>query len=157
VQVRDDRPEMVTAQEVAGALRAHRSFFTTGPFVRLAVGAGGIGDLVPAPGGHATAKITVEAAPWISVDRVILYVNGQEARRWRVPASTQVVRLEERVELTMPHDGYVLVRVDGDKLMAPVVGDTKTFGVRPLALTNPVFIDADGNGKYDPAYGHGWH
>jgi hypothetical protein len=157
VQVTDDRPEVVRPQEVAGALRAHRSFFTTGPFVRLAAGGGGIGDLVRAPGGHVTAEITVEAAPWISVDRMILYVNGREVRRWRIPPAKGAVRLHERVEVTTPTDGYFLVRVDGDKLMAPVVGDTRTFGVRPLALTNPIFLDVDGNGKYDPAYSHGRH
>jgi hypothetical protein len=157
VRVRDDRPEQVTPKEIADALRAHRAFFTTGPFVRLRVGAGDIGDVVPARGGHALAEITVEAAPWISVDRVILYVNGKEAKRWRVPPSTGITRFKERIDIASAVDGYVVVRVDGDKLMAPVVGDTRTFGVRPLALTNPVFLDVDGNGKYDPPYRHGWH
>ena len=157
VRVRDDRPQAVTPAEVAGALRAHHAFFTTGPFVRVSVGAVGIGDLAPAPGGHATAEIEVQAAPWISVDRVILYVNGQESRRWKVPAQKQVVRFHERVPVQVSGDGYLVVRVDGDELMAPVVGDTRTFGVRPLALTNPIFLDGNGNGRYDPAYGHGWH
>jgi hypothetical protein len=157
VRVRDDRPEAITPQEIAAALKAHHAFFTTGPFVRVAVDGAGIGDLAPAPGGHALAEIWVEAAPWISVDRVILYVNGQEAKRWRVPASPGTLRFHEQVALTTATDGYVVIRVDGDKLMAPVVGDTRTFGVRPLALTNPVFLDVDGNGKYDPPHGHGWH
>jgi hypothetical protein len=157
VRVADDRPAAVGPREVAAALRARRAFFTTGPFVRVGSGAGGIGDLVPAPHGHALVDIAVEAAPWISVDRVILYVNGKEARRWPVPPSPQIVRFKERIDVATTGDGYVVVRVDGDKLMAPVVGDFKRFGVRPLALTNPLFLDADGNGKYDPAYRHGWH
>jgi hypothetical protein len=157
VRVRDDRPQAVTPGEVAEALRAHHAFFTTGPFVRVTVGDAGIGDLAPARGGHAVARVVVEAAPWISVDRVILYLDGKEERRWQVQPVTTAVRFDERVELSTPTDGYVVVRVDGDKLMAPVVGDTRTFGVRPLALTNPVFLDADGNGKYDPPYRHGWH
>jgi hypothetical protein len=157
VRVADDRPASVAPAEVASALKARRAFFTTGPFVRLTSGAGNIGDLVPAPHGHALVDIAVEAAPWISVDRVILYVNGREARRWPIPLSTQVVRFKERVDVATPTDGYVVVRVDGDKLMAPVVGDTRRFGVRPLALTNPLFLDANDNGKYDPAYRHGGH
>jgi hypothetical protein len=157
VRVRDDRPEAIRPQEIADALKGHHAFFTTGPFVRVAVGAADIGDLAPAPGGHATAEVSVEAAPWIAIDRVILYLNGTELRRWRVPPSTGTMRFHERVELTTVTDGYVVVRVDGDRLMAPVVGDTRTFGVRPLALTNPVFLDVDGNGKYDPPHGHGWH
>jgi hypothetical protein len=50
-----------------------------------------------------------------------------------------------------------VVRVDGDEPLAPVVGDRNRFDVRPLALTNPVFLDVDGNGKYDPPSPHGPH
>jgi len=41
-----------------------------------------------------------------------------------------------------------VVRVDGNKPLTPVVGDGKRFTVYPLALTNPVFLDADGDGRY---------
>jgi hypothetical protein len=54
-------------------------------------------------------------------------------------------------------DGYAVVRVDGDKIMAPVVGDNRTFGVYPLALTNPIFFDVNGNGRYDQEHPHGPH
>jgi hypothetical protein len=157
VRVPDDRPDRIQLAQITAALKEHRAFFTTGPIVRLDVGGLGIGDVAPARGGRATLEIEVRAAPWISVDRVILYVDGKEAQRWRVPAGETVVRFKQAVPLLLARDSYALVRVDGDRLMAPVVGDTKTFGVRPLALTNPIFLDVDGNGRYDPAYGHGSH
>jgi hypothetical protein len=155
VKLRDAHPERVDPKEVAAALRFHHAFFTTGPFVRLAVDGGTIGDLVPARGGKARAEITVQAAPWISVERVTLYLNGTEAKRWNVPASTDVVRFHETFDVTTPRDGYVVVRVDGDKSLAPVVGDRKTFTAYPFALTNPVFLDVDGDGKYRAGLPHG--
>ena len=115
----------------------------------------GVGDLVLARGGKAKAEITVKAAPWISVDRVTLYVNGREAKRWTVPAGTAPMRFHETLDLTTPSDGYVVVRVDGDKSMTPVVGDGKTFTAYPFALTNPVFLDVDGDGKYRTGLPHG--
>jgi len=148
VHVQDDRPQSVTAKQVATAVRNHHSFFSTAPFVRVSVGTGTIGDLVAAPGGTALADIEVQAAPWVSVDRVTLYVNGREAKRWPVAESTQAVRFHEKVEVTSQGDGYVVVRVDGNKPLTPVVGDGKRFTVYPLALTNPVFLDADGDGRY---------
>jgi hypothetical protein len=157
VRVSDDHPAAITPAQIAGALRAHQSFFTTGPFVRLRAGRADIGDVAPARNGRAALQIEVDAAPWMSLDRVILYVDGKEARRWRVPAATTVARFQQTVDVTFPRDGYAVVRVDGDRLMAPVVGDDRTFGVRPLALTNPIFFDVDGNGRYDPAYPHGAH
>jgi len=65
-----------------------------------------------------------------------------------VPASAAVVRFRESVDLTVPSDGYVVVRVDGEKPLSPVVGDRKTFTAYPFALTNPIFLDVDGDGKY---------
>jgi hypothetical protein len=157
IRVKDDRPDRVTPDEVAGSVKAHRAFFTTGPFIRFRAGAGDIGDLVRAPTGKATLDIQVDAAPWISVNRVILYVSGKEAQRWPVPESQKVERFHVSHPIDLAADGYAVVRVDGDKIMAPVVGDTRNFGVFPLALSNPIFFDVDGNGHYDPEHPHGQH
>ena len=157
LRVPDDRIGHVTPQDVAQAVKAHHVFFTTGPFVRMHSGQADIGDLVAAPSGHARVDIEVDAAPWVSVDRVILYVNGKEAQRWPVPPSQKVARFRASHEITLAADGYALVRVDGNELLAPVVGDRKTFGVYPLALSNPIFFDVNNNGRYDPAYKNGGH
>jgi hypothetical protein len=155
VKLRDDRPPAADPKQVARALKAHQAFFTTGPFVSLLVNGGTIGDLVPARGGLARAEITVQAAPWVSVERVTLYLNGREAKRWTVPASAATVRFHESIEVTTPADGYLVVRIDGDKPLAPVVGDRKTFTAYPFALTNPVFLDVDGDGRYRAGMKHG--
>ncbi len=177
VRVADDRPGHVTPAEVAASVRAHHAFFTTGPFIRFRAGQGDIGDLVPAPGGKVTLAIEVDAAPWISVNRVILYVSGKEAARWPVPPGQGegqgqghgqghgqdqgqdqgIVRFRASHSLVLAADGYAVVRVDGSKIMAPVVGDSRNFGVYPLALSNPIFFDVNGNGRYDPAEPHGAH
>jgi hypothetical protein len=156
VRLRDDRPAMLSPKLVAQAVKGHHVFFTTGPIVELTVNGGIIGDLVLARGGKAKAEITVKAAPWISVDRVTLYVNGREAKRWTVPAAgTSVLRFHEIVDVATQTDGYVVVRVDGDKPLAPVVGDRKTFTAYPFALTNPVFLDVNGDGHYRGELPHG--
>jgi hypothetical protein len=157
IHLRDDRPAMLNTKLVAQAIKGHHVFFTTGPIVDLVVNGGRIGDLVLAKGGKARAELTVKAAPWISVDRVILYVNGRELKRWVVPAAAaaSVLRFHETVDLDVPADGYVVARVDGDKPLAPVVGDRRTFTAYPFALTNPVFLDVNGDGHYRGAFPHG--
>jgi hypothetical protein len=158
VHVRDDRPEAVTPKQIAQAIKGHHVFFTTGPIVSLTVNGGIVGDLVPARGGKALAEITVRAAPWISVERVTLYLNGREVKRWPVATAggqRPVERFHETFEVQTPSDGYVVVRVDGDKPLTPVVGDGKTFTAYPFALTNPVFLDVDGDGKYRASLPHG--
>jgi hypothetical protein len=49
------------------------------------------------------------------------------------------------------------VRVDGNELTGARGGRPKTFGVYPMALSNPIFFDVNNNGRYDPTYKHGRH
>jgi hypothetical protein len=157
VLVDNDDPGTVTALDVAKGVKAHHAYFTTGPIVDFKVGTTGIGDLAKAPGGKATAQITVKAAPWITVSRVILYVAGQEVKRWDVTNTREVLRFDDKYDIAVPHDTYAVVRVEGDGSLAPVVGGGTGVTVHPFALTNPIFLDANGNGKYDPPTPHGAH
>jgi hypothetical protein len=161
VLVPNDDPQLVTGEDVAKGVKAHHSFFTTGPIVEFHVGTTDIGDIAPAPGGKATAEITVRAAPWISVSRVIVYVAGKEVKRWDIaePAAgkEEIQRFHSMLDLDVPHDTYAIVRVEGDGSLSPVVGGGKDINVHPFALTNPIFLDANGNGKYDPPLPHGSH
>lgn len=157
VQVDNDDPAVVTGGDVAKALRKHHAFFTTGPIVDFSIGSTGIGDLAPAPGGKARAEIAVRAAPWVSVSRVMVYISGDEVKRWEVPPGDKVDRFKESLDIEVAGDTYVVVRVEGDKSLSPVVGGGKDVTVHPFAMTNPIFLDANANGKYDPIQSHGTH
>ena len=157
VLVDNDDPAVVTGADVAKGLRKHHAFFTTGPIIDFKVGTTGIGDLAPAPNGKARADIVIRAAPWISVSRVIVYVSGDEVKRWEVPASTKVERFRDSLDIEVAGDTYVVIRTEGDKSLSPVVGGGKDVTVHPFAMTNPIFLDANTNGKYDPIESHGTH
>jgi hypothetical protein len=157
VRVLDDRPQHLQPNEIPRGLKGHHSFFTTGPFLDVRVSGVGPGDLAPAAGGHARVEVTVQAPPWISVSSVRVFLNGVEDQKVQVPLTNDVVRFKSHFDLTSRQDGWVVVRVDGDKPLAPVVGDLKHFDVRPLALSNPIFLDVDGNGRYDAPIVHGPH
>jgi hypothetical protein len=157
VLVDDDDPAKVTPAMVAKGIKAHHSFLTTGPIIGFSVGGVGIGDLAPAPGGKAKVDIVVRAAPWVSVNRVKLYVAGKVVKTWEVPKGETAERFHEIYEVSVPNDTYTLVRVEGDTPLAPVVGGGNGVSVTPLALSNPIFLDANTNGKYDAVRVHGDH
>jgi len=166
VAVDNDDLATLDPKAIAAAVKAHHSFFTTGPIVDVHVGSAGMGDLAPAPGGKATIDVHVRAAPWVSVSRVIIYVAGKPVRRFELPklptrgplaAITPVERFHQSWAFTVPNDTYVVVRVEGDGSLSPVVGGGKDVTVFPFAVTNPIFLDVDGNGQYDPVLPHGAH
>ncbi len=157
VYVGKDNPAEVTPADVAHALKAHHSFLTTGPILDFTVDGARIGDLVEVKNGVAHAQIGVRAAPWISTSRAGLFLNGVLIKEWEIPPSTTPVRLSESFDIPVGHDAWVVLRVDGDKPLFPVVGDLRRFTVLPLALSNPIFLDFDGDGKITPLYPHGDH
>lgn len=140
---------------VAAQVKAGHSFFTTGPIVDAAIDGKTYGDTATAsPGkpGKLGLHVTVRAANWISVSKLTVIGPGNTVLATRtIASSTQIVRFDETIELDASHDGYAIVRVDGDRAMAPNVGDTGSFMVYPMAVTNPIWIDSDGDGKVTPA------
>lgn len=148
LRVPDDRPDRVSETEILAAVRGHHTFFTTGPFIQLRSGAAGIGDVVTAKDGKVTLSIEVVAAPWIGVDSVQLYVNGKVEQRWTLQPTQLPVRLETEHTIEVGADSYVVLRADGTEPEWPVAGDNEHYPIYPLAITNPLFIDRDGDGKF---------
>ncbi len=159
VQIADDTPGKVTGADMAKGIKAHRAFFTTGPIVDVRAGTAGIGDVragtagigdvARAVDGKAKLEIVARAAPWVSTSRVKLYVGGKLEKTWELAASDTVERLETSYELVLPRDTYAVVRVEGDRPLTPVIGGAGSTRIFPIAVTNPVLFDTDGNGRYD--------
>ena len=120
-------------------------FGTTGPILDLQVGGmgqtvDGFGGLVS--GGEITIKLTIRAASWVPVDELKLFINGQLV-------ISQPIRKFETIEMPMQldRDSYIVIQVEGEpdglyEDLAP--------GFRPFAFSNPVFIDADNDGSWQP-------
>lgn len=144
----DSVPEIRT-QDLIQAVRAKRLFTTTGPFVDFTVDDAPLGSQLSAQGGRVRVRIRVQAASWCDVDRVKLVVNGDVVTRWDVPQERKPLRFELETGLDVPRDAWVLVLVEGDDPIDPQV-DEKNDRCLPLALTNPVWIDADGDGRCTP-------
>ncbi len=147
VRLDDDLPAGVTPRAVADAVRAGHVIFSTGPFVRLRVDGRDIGDLAKIDDGLAHGDIEVLAAPWIDVARVRIYLDGRVHFDWAVTPSSETSRFHRSFELPVGADGFVVARADGDRTLGPSVGEGEWFRVYPLAVTNPIYLDADGDGR----------
>ena len=157
VYAADDGPAPRDTEALVGAVRRGRSFATNGPVVDLRVnGAAGPGEDCAAPGGRVDIRISVRSAPWIAVDEVRLVLNGE--RRLVFPVSTpkeEVLKFSQEVGLALERDTFLCVEALGKETMFPVLqtpsrNGSIEGGTAPFAITNPVFVDVDGNGRFDP-------
>ncbi len=145
---------------VAAQVKAGHSFFTTGPIVDATIAGktyGEVASIAPGKPGKLDLHVTVRAANWVSAGKLTVLGPGNTVLATRaIASSTQNVRFDDTIELPVDRDGYAIIRVDGDRPMAPNVGDIGSFLVYPMAVTNPIWIDRDGDGKVTPAapYAH---
>jgi hypothetical protein len=152
VQVGDTPLDKLDPAVVAAAVKAGHSYFTTGPIVEANVDGVGMGDTATVKDGHVTLNLKVRAAPWVSTTEIqVIGPGGQILSRVPCAPNDRVVRFDGKILIELAKDAYLIVRVDGDQPEAPNVGDSKSFTVYPLAITNPIWIDVDGDGKVAPA------
>jgi hypothetical protein len=155
--VADRDLKKVEIADVVESLKLGRSFVTNGPIVEVTVNDSHLpGDTLTAVEGEVEIHIEVRAAPWISVDEVRVFVNRRIAQVLPVEAAPGAVqRLRRDLRLELEKDAFIVVEVMGVGSLYPVVQARSPSGlqrdaVAPYALTNPVFVDVDGNGRFDP-------
>jgi hypothetical protein len=139
------------------SLKKGRSFATNGPLVAFLVeGRSAQGDTVPARAGKVDIQIEAWSAPWVSVDELRIVMNGQRRVIFPVPPSGDPVKkFKQAISLTLNEDTYICVEALGRETLFPVLQSPSRTGALeggtlPYALTNPVFVDVDGNGRFDP-------
>ncbi|HUU83534.1 MAG TPA: CehA/McbA family metallohydrolase [Phycisphaerae bacterium] len=142
-----DDPGRIDVAEVAGAIRGRRVFTTIGPFAEYWVNGVPMGGDATATQGRVELKVKVQAASWVDCDRVRIVVNGDVVRELPVPDTRQALRLDTTVDLQVPRDSWLALLIEGDDSLAPIVHDSDR-PILPLAVMNPVWIDADGDGRW---------
>ena len=143
-------------QSLVQPVRERRLFVSCGPFVRFtALGADdatnyGLGDLAPLNSdGTVTFHASVEAPTWMSLTEVRLWENGQVIESRDISASDDpVLRFNDGFTVTPVADAWYALEVLGTGSLAPV-----TWSGSPYALTNPIEVDADGDGDWTPPGG----
>ena len=112
------------------------------------------------PGGGVAVEIGVAAAPWVPVEEVRLLASGEVVRRYGAAdlVADAVVRLRDRAELVLEEDAFITLEAGVPLDVNPrswaaarggVYAATIAPGFVPTAFTNPIFIDVDGNGRFD--------
>ncbi len=147
------------------ALKSGAAVASTGPFLGVQVAGGsasaGPGGLVAASSGSVSVTLTLMASDWVPVEEVRLVVNGMVVQTLN-PATFTVSATDARVRTTTVNlpvgttQDAVLVVEAGVPLtqagayLAGSYWNRLMRGIYPIAVANPVFIDANGGGYTPP-------
>jgi len=139
-------PGAIPPADLVAALRARRAVVSYGPFIELtANGSGRIGDLVLDTDGQVSLDIRVQAPLWMDLTTIELWANGTRLLSFPPDPGSSPLRFSRVLDVPVTRDSWFHVRAFGTRLMTPVVP-----GFVPFAFTNGIFVDFDGNGRFDP-------
>jgi hypothetical protein len=124
-----------------------------------------VGDLATNLGEQVRVRVQVCAPSWISASRVELFANGVSIRTNEISASdARSPGVKAVVEWTIPrpaHDVHLVGIATGPGVSAPFWATPKPYQPtspgwtnRVIAVTNPIWIDADGDGRFTAARGY---
>ena len=119
------------------ALRAGRSYMSSGPLLRLSVDGAGIGDTVRLPDAGGTVAVAATAASIFPMFRLELVHSGRVIASSNSESGAHELRINENVTIDGP--GWICVRVDGggpDHL----THHRDVWGRAIMAHTSPVYL-----------------
>lgn len=148
VQSSTDDPRQIDVDEACKAFTDGRILVSYGIFTQAAVNDHyTLGQIVPVEGKPVSVRMRIACASWVTPQRAIVYMNGLPvAERLIEPHGDGPLDVTVKFDgLTPPQDAYVVCAVVG----APVE-DAAYWMQHPhtFAATNPIYLDADGDGQY---------
>jgi hypothetical protein len=149
----NDDPRQATAPEVQQAIRAMRVLVSSGPYIDAGLEdpmsslPSLAGDLVTDSDGEARLYVAVQCPTWMDLDQVVVVANGVDGTPIPVeqPAAgttPPITRYQATLPLAVDRDTWFVVMVRGD------LRDRVMSNHAPFAVTNPFYLDADGDGKF---------
>ncbi len=148
-RVPDDAPGEASADDVAEAELGGHAVISAGAWLRVDIDGAGPGDLAPANGVTPNLNLEITALPEVDVTEAYILVNCDLWAIVEAEAPAAVVKLSQSLPLELDGDAYVVVLAFGDQPMPRGLKDYLPQDV-PRAISNPIFVDTDGDGLWTP-------
>jgi hypothetical protein len=158
----DGNPAGINLPDVWRSYQTGRLLVSLGLLANMTVdGRYRVGDLATGLKEQLTVEITVSGPAWVQADRVELFANGVLIREQALTDDSRP-GVKARVSFTIPkpaHDVFLVAIATGPgvkepfwEIPRPYQPAGKTFVPRVIGSTNPIWIDADNDGKFESAH-----
>ena len=104
--------------------------------------------------GSVVLKVKVQTPDWLDIDRVQVMVNSRQDPRYNYTRKSHpgmfrdgVVNFKEEIRVELERDAHLIVVATGeDSDLEKGWGRSSESKMHPVAYTNPIYVDTDGNG-----------
>lgn len=148
-----DEPLGLREEAFVASLIGGRALMSAGAFARVEInGLAGLGELVTDTDGAVDLELRIQAIPEIDVTHFLVFLNCDEALKLPTTKPDGLVKYEGTLSIPVLEDAHIVVAGFGVNRLPRGLSSFNPAGI-PRFLTNPVFADADGNGRFDPPGG----
>ncbi len=156
-----DTPAKISTDEMVEQVTKGCVIMSNGPFLTVEARPSGNNDgdaILPggefaSPDGTVELTISVQCPNWFDVDRVFVLANGRNVPELDFSRGKNAekfgdgtVKFEQTLSHTFSADTHLVVVAAGENSqLGPVLGP-KWGAQQPTAISNPIFVDVDGNG-----------
>lgn len=148
-----ETPEGLDEDLFLASLRAGRAVVSDGAFARVVLnGTAEPGATVTDTDGSVHLAIRIEAIPDIDVTHFIVFANCDQVLKIPTLSPDGVLKYDGCVTLSVPKDAHIVVAGFGARRL-PLGMEQFIPDYVPRFTTNPIYIDVDGNGAFDPPGG----
>ena len=162
VAAKDADPANLDLDEVWRSYKEGRLLVSLGLLTQLKVNDKfRVGDLATGLAETIKVEATVFGPAWTQVDRIELFANGILVLEQKIEDDKRAGEKARFVwQLPKPaHDVHLVVIATGPgitepfwEIPRPYQPSSKTFVPRVVGSTNPIWLDADGDGQFEPAF-----
>lgn len=156
IQSSTDEPAKIDHMEMVRASQEGRVVMTTGPYLEVKAVSG---DAQAVSGqdlkynGPVDLMVKIQCPNWIDVNRVQVFVNGRPSKDHNYTRRSHpemfgdgVLKFEQKLQLKLEQDAHVIVATIGEGLKLGRIAGPRWGEEPPVAVTNPIFVDVDGDG-----------
>jgi hypothetical protein len=162
VAANDADPAKLNLDEVWRSYQEGRLLVSLGLLAQLKVNDRfTIGDLATGLGDSIKVEATVLGPSWVQADHIALYANGRMIREQPIQDDHRAGE-KARITWQIPkpaHDVHLVVIATGPgvtepfwEIPKPYQPSSKALASRVIGSTNPIWLDADGDGRFESAY-----
>lgn len=156
-----DNPAKAKIPDLCSAIEHGAFVMTNGPFMEVKAStkpfggnsSAGPGDDIKAEGGKVELHVRIQCSNWLDVNRVQVFVNGRPLENLNFKRKTHpsmfskgVVRFKQKIVVKLQKDAHIIVATIGEGLTLGRVYQPDSKVGPPVAISNPIYVDVDGNG-----------
>lgn len=164
VATKDSDPAHLDLEEVWQSYQKGRLLVSMGLLAQVRINDRfAVGDLATELSSHLDVEALVSGPSWAKADHVALYANGILLREADIDdQGTAGEKAKIRWRIPRPaHDMHVVVIATGPGVASPHWAlprpwqpTSKTIASRVIGLTNPIWVDGDGDGEFQSAHAY---